>query len=278
MQWCRHEWAIPRTLWCSILRQRRCISPQKWRAGLQETWLGTALFTAPSPSSSLPTRGLLRRTAWCIWMAATGPWHRWTWAPWPCPACPCLQIRNTADISTWGTTGTSLSRRHCTRISRKNHCSRYSSLKKGTALLSVKGSPRDVTWAGMKVKVKRSIYLCLMVFKSELVSAFCLIGMWFWMVSVLLITKLLSLLCAWLSSFSNKCKWARGHQRNQEMKMFSLVVILDEGLSPGLLSVFVSLSSSSVLSLCSVDLAILSSPFMIVSSCSVTVGGLGTFS
>lgn len=88
----------------------------------------------------------------------------------------------------------------------------------------------------------------------------------------------LSLLCAWLSSFSNKCKWARGHQRNQEMKMFSLVVILDEGLSPGLLSVFVSLSSSSVLSLCSVDLAILSSPFMIVSSCSVTVGGLGTFS
>lgn len=83
----------------------------------------------------------------------------------------------------------------------------------------------------------------------------------------------LSLLCAWLSSFSNKCKWARGHQRNQEM--FSLVVILDEGLSPGLLSVFVSLSSSSVLSLCFVDLAILSSPFMIVSSCSVTVfGGL----
>lgn len=85
----------------------------------------------------------------------------------------------------------------------------------------------------------------------------------------------LSPLCAWLSSFSNKCKWARGHQRNQEMKMFSLVVILDEGLSPGLLSVFVSLSSSSVLSLCFVDLAILSSPFMIVSSCSVTVfGGL----
>lgn len=59
------------------------------------------------------------------------------------------------------------------------------------------------------------------------------------------------------------------------MKMFSLVVILDEGLSPGLLSVFVSLSNSSVLSLCFVDLAILSSPFMIVSSCSVTVfGGL----
>lgn len=161
IQWCHLEWVHPRTPWCNTHRRHPCISPQKWRAGLQETWLGTA----PFPSSSLPTREILQHIVWCTWMEAVVTWDRWTWTPCPCRACPWVLIRNTADIPILRPLKKSVYKCYCHRITGSQRIIVQASIcEVRTSFDLHQGYSKLHHFAGLKTEAQYLLFWCFLYF------------------------------------------------------------------------------------------------------------------
>lgn len=115
----------------------------------------------------------------------------------------------------------------------KSHCSRNPALKDGPALIAFQGIPSDDIWTGLYSKLKCDIFLffspsfCVSWSSKHIFGVLRLRDVILEVWSVTDHKSPVSLLSAWLSSLSNKCRWAREHWRNRG-HLVSVLRVLDQ--------------------------------------------------